>query len=61
MTPEEMHSAAKDIFKETAQKAFDMGWNTALTTVAEQIDTMKALGDTASSFAAVVREFKRDE
>ena len=61
MTPQEMHDAAKDIFKETAQKAFDLGWNTALITVATQIDNMKALGDTATSFAAFVREFKRDD
>jgi hypothetical protein len=61
MTPQEMHDEVKDIFKEQAQKAFDLGWNTALITVAEQIDNMKVLGDTASSFAAFVREFKRGE
>lgn len=61
MTPQEMHDGIKEIFNEQAQKAFDLGWNTALVTVATQIDAMKSLGDTAASFAAFVREFKRDE
>jgi hypothetical protein len=61
MKPEEMHNAVKDIFKEQAQKAFDLGWNTALITVATQIETMKALGDTATSFAAFIKEYKRDD
>jgi hypothetical protein len=60
MTPQEMHDEVKGIFKEQAQKAFDLGWNSALVAVAAQIDTMKALGDTATSFSAFVREFKRD-
>jgi hypothetical protein len=60
MTPQEMQDGIKDIFKEQAQKAFDLGWNSALVAVATQIDAMKALGDTATSFAAFVREFHRD-
>lgn len=46
---------------EATQKAFDLGWNTALLTAAQAIDNMKVLGDTAASFAAFVREFKRDD
>lgn len=46
---------------EATQKAFDLGWNTALISVSTAIDNMKVLGDTAASFAAFVREFKRDD
>jgi len=51
----------KAVIAEAAKEAFDLGWNTALLTVAASIDSMKALGDTAASFAAFVREFHRDE
>ena len=61
MTPQEMHDEVKGIFKEQAQKAFDLGWNSAIVAIATQIDAMKALGDTAQSFAAFVREFQREE
>lgn len=49
----------KQIVEEATKVAFDLGWNTALITTADAIDKMKVLGDTASSFAAFVREFKR--
>ena len=50
----------KQVIAEAAKEAFDLGWNTALLSVAAAMDNMKALGDTATSFAAFVREFKRD-
>ena len=50
----------KQVIAEAAKEAFDLGWNTALITVATAMENMKALGDTATSFAAFVREFKRD-
>jgi len=51
----------KAVIAEATKEAFDLGWNTALVSVATAIDNMKVLGDTASSFATFVREFKRDE
>jgi len=51
----------KQAMGEVTKKAFDAGWNTALITVATAMENMKALGDTATSFAAFVREFKRDD
>ena len=51
----------KQVIAEAAKEAFDLGWNTALITVATAMENMKALGDTATSFAAFVREFKRDD
>lgn len=61
MTQEELRQHVEDAFKEQAQRAFDQGWNAALVSVAFAMENMKALGDTATSFAAFVREFKRDE
>lgn len=61
MTQEELRQHVEDAFKEQAQRAFDQGWNAALVSVALAMENMKALGDTATSFAAFVREFKRDE
>ena len=46
---------------EATQKAFDLGWNTALFTAAQAIENMKVFGDTATSFAVFVRELKRDD
>jgi hypothetical protein len=60
MTPQDLRDHVEAAFKEQAQRAFDQGWNAALIAVATQIDAMKSLGDTASSFAAFVREFHRD-
>ena len=51
----------KQVIAEAAKEAFDLGWNTVLITVATAMENMKALGDTATSFAAFVREFKRDD
>lgn len=51
----------KEVIADCAKEAFDLGWNTALLSVAAAIDNMKALGTTAESFAAFVREFKRDD
>ena len=51
----------KQVIAEAAKEAFDLGWNTALVSVATAIDNMKVLGATATSFAAFVREFKRDD
>ena len=56
-----MNEELNEAIAEQAKKAFDLGWNTALISVATAMDNMKALGDTAASFAAFVREFKRDE
>lgn len=51
----------KAVIADATKQAFDLGWNTALISVATAIDNMKVLGDTAASFAAFVREFKRDD
>jgi hypothetical protein len=50
---------AEKVIKEATKEAFDLGWNTALVSVATAMENMKALGDTATSFAAFVREFRR--
>lgn len=61
MTQQELRQHVEDAFKEQAQRAFDQGWNAALISVAAAMENMKVFGDTATSFAAFVREFKRDE
>ena len=50
----------KQVLGEVAQTGFDAGWNAAVVAIAQSIDNMKALGDTATSFAAFVREFHHD-
>ena len=47
----------REIFEEQVQKAFDLGWHTAVTTIAESMERMTSLGDTAASFAVFVKEF----
>lgn len=50
----------KQVLAEVAQTGFDTGWNAAVVTISQSIANMKALGDTAASFAAYVKEFHRD-
>jgi hypothetical protein len=54
------YEQVKAVIEEQAQKAFDLGWNTAVITISESIARMTALGDTAASFAVFVKEFQRD-
>lgn len=51
----------RQVIAEATKEAFDLGWNTALISVATAIENMKVFGDTAASFAIFVREFKRDD
>lgn len=51
----------KQMLGEVAQTGFNAGWNAAVVAIVQSIEKMKALGDTAASFAAFVKEFQRDE
>lgn len=53
--------AVKAVFEEQAHKAYNLGWNTAVATIAQSVESMKAFGDTATSFAVFVKEFTRGD
>ena len=52
-----------DIFgeSEAAPDVFRHGWNAALDEAARQIEQMKSLGDTATSFSVFVKNLKEPE
>ena len=54
------YEKSKEIAESIAKESFDLGWNTAVLTIAQSIENMKVLGDTAASFAIFVKEFQRD-
>jgi hypothetical protein len=54
------YEEAKKIAESVAKESFDLGWNTAVTTIAESVARLTALGDTAASFAVFIKEFHRD-
>jgi len=54
------YEEAKKIAESVAKESFDLGWNTAVMTISQSIANMKVFGDTATSFAAYVKEFQRD-
>ena len=41
-----------------SKEVWDQAWNDAIETAAKTIDNFKSLGDTAASFAIVVRQTK---
>jgi len=54
------YDQAREIADTIAKESFDLGWNTAVVTIAQAIENMKVFGDTAASFAIFVKEFQRD-
>jgi hypothetical protein len=55
------YEEARKIAEGVAKDSFDLGWNAAVVTIAQAIENMKALGDTATSFATFVKEFTRGD
>jgi len=54
------YDQAREIADTIAKESFDLGWNTAVVTIAQSTESMKVFGDTAASFAVFIKEFQRD-
>jgi len=50
----------KQLLDDKSDNDFDLGWNAAVVTIAQSIESMKVFGDTAASFAVFIKEFQRD-